>query len=750
MVQKLKSEALPSTDAIESSEVSTANSPTEPATTPAAVSTSISAAEVPVESELPSEEAITEQVTTEKRVSERAEADQALLEKLKYSKPAPKKVDEEKPAAKQPEEEQPDAKPVVKAEKSDAASKPAKADKIVTADAGEKPPKASKVPKSDKPASTPKVRAPEALATVNAEAATDVVAEGDLAANSKDGFANLGLDSRILKALIELGYEEPTPIQREAIPSLLEGRDVIGQAATGTGKTAAFALPLVHRLAGLEKKHAQPAALILVPTRELASQVAEAVHRYGKSLGISVLPIYGGQSFSQQFRALQRGVDVIVATPGRALDHLRRETLVLDGLLTVILDEADEMFDMGFAEDIEAILAETPENLQTVLFSATLPPRIAAVAKRHQTNPVHIQVARESTEKGSIPKVRQTVYMVQRAYKLSALGRVLDIENPTSAIVFCRTRTEVDQLTETLVARGYRAESLHGGMSQEQRERVMKRLRGGSADLIIATDVAARGLDIEQLSHVVNYDVPTDPDAYVHRIGRVGRAGREGVAITLVEPREHRMLRQFEHATKQKIEIAQVPTVADLRTRRLDITRAAVQELALEGDLEHFRVVVESLANETDLMTIALAAVKLAHQATVGENEEPEEIPQSRPARERPGRDPRQGGDDRRGGGGGGKFGRDITRGRPGAGSTGGMARLFIGIGRNAGIRPQDLVGAIAGEAGVSGSDVGAIEINDRFSLVDVTEEAAGEVIDALRSAKLRGQKFVIRRDNRD
>ncbi|MDB5385524.1 MAG: cshA 1 [Planctomycetaceae bacterium] len=640
----------------------------------------------------PPEQVVSEKVATDKLPSVKSAADKALIEKIRSAKPKADKPAAEKSAAK-------------------ASAKPEKA------------------AHSEKPADPVSVSEPE---------------------TTGDGFTGLGLDERLLKALIELGYEEPTPIQREAIPPLLEGRDVIGQAATGTGKTAAFALPLIQRLVGLDKKHAQPAALILVPTRELASQVAEAVHRYGKSLGISVLPIYGGQSFSQQFRALQRGVDIIVATPGRALDHIRRETLQLGGLLTVILDEADEMFDMGFAEDIEAILAETPEVLQTVLFSATLPPRIAAVAKRHQTNPVHIQVAREASEKGTIPKVRQTVYMVQRAYKLSALGRVLDLENPSSAIVFCRTRTEVDQLTETLVARGYRAESLHGGMSQEQRERVMKRLRGGSADLVIATDVAARGLDIEQLSHVVNYDVPTDPDAYVHRIGRVGRAGREGVAITLVEPREHRMLRQFEHATKQKIEIAQVPTVADLRTRRLDLTRAAIQETLLEGDMEHFRVVVESLSGEFDLMNIALAAVKLAHQATVGDTEEPEEIPPPRQSRERPGR-----GDSREsyeGGGrssGGGKFGRDISRGRP-AGGSGGMARLFIGIGRNAGIRPQDLVGAIAGEAGISGSDVGAIEINDRFSLVDVTEASASEVIDALRATKLRGQKFVIRRDNRE
>src|SRR3954454_6555252 len=270
------------------------------------------------------------------------------------------------------------------------------------------------------------------------------------------GFAGLALRPELLQALTSLGYEEPTPIQREAIPPLLDGHDLLGQAATGTGKTAAFALPVLQGLT-VGRREAGPAALVLVPTRELAEQVSQAVHRYGRDLGVRVLPVYGGQPIGRQLQALQRGVDVVVGTPGRVLDHIDRATLRLGEVRTVVLDEADEMFDMGFAEDIEAILAETPEVLQTVLFSATLPPRIAAVAKRHQTNPVHIQVAREASEKGTIPKVRQTVYMVQRAYKLSALGRVLDLENPSSAIVFCRTRTEVDQLTETLVARGYRA-----------------------------------------------------------------------------------------------------------------------------------------------------------------------------------------------------------------------------------------------------------------------------------------------------
>jgi ATP-dependent RNA helicase DeaD len=557
---------------------------------------------------------------------------------------------------------------------------------------------------------------------------------------ARDGFPALGLDPRLIEALNTLGYEEPTPIQREAIPSLLEGKDVIGQAATGTGKTAAFALPLLQRLAASTAPRTQPSALILVPTRELAMQVAEAVHRYGHALGVSVLPIYGGQALGQQLKALKRGVDVIVATPGRALDHIQRATLRLGGLSVVVLDEADEMFDMGFAEDIEAILSETPAERQTVLFSATLPPRIAAVAKRHLTNPVRIQVAREQAAKGEVPRVRQTAYLVQRAFKLAALGRVLDLENPTSALVFCRTRTEVDELAETLTARGYRAEALHGGMSQDQRDRVMKRLRAGSSDLVIATDVAARGLDIEQLSHVVNYDVPSAPDAYVHRIGRVGRAGREGVAITLVEPREHRQLRNFEQATKQKIEMAQVPTVADLRARRLDLTRAAIREAVLAGDLDGVRVVVESLASEFDLMNIALAAVKLAHEATAPESDEAE-IPTPSSQRERPAWEGRPAA-------GGGKWSK--SGGKRQKGPSAGMARLYISLGRSAGIRPQDLVGAIAGEAQISGGEVGAIEIADRFSLVEVPEELAADVISALKSSKIRGQKVMIRRDNRD
>ncbi|HEX2252062.1 MAG TPA: DEAD/DEAH box helicase, partial [Thermoanaerobaculia bacterium] len=462
--------------------------------------------------------------------------------------------------------------------------------------------------------------------------------------DSTPGFDTLGLDARLVEVLAELGYEEPTAIQSETIPHLLTGRDLIGQAATGTGKTAAFALPLLHRMAqdAGTGPRAQPSALVLVPTRELAMQVAEAVHRYGRGLGTKVLPIYGGQSYSQQLRALKRGIDVVVATPGRALDHLRRGTLSLEGVATVVLDEADEMLDMGFAEDLEAILAETPAERQTVLFSATLPSRIASLARRHLRDPVRIEIAREPVPAGEAPLVRQTAYIVARAHKPAALGRVLDLESPEAAIVFCRTRNEVDEVSRMLAAHGYRVEAIHGGLTQEQRDRVMHKLRTGVAELLVATDVAARGLDIPQLTHVINYDVPSAPESYVHRIGRVGRAGREGVAVTLAEPREHRQLRNIEHLTRRKIAIGQVPTVADLRARRLDLVRASLREALLAGELDSYRVVVESLAEEFDVMEIAMAAVKLAQEAS-GPEAEPVDIPPVATARERPGRDSRSG-----------------------------------------------------------------------------------------------------------
>ena len=559
--------------------------------------------------------------------------------------------------------------------------------------------------------------------------------------NTQDnGFSRLGLRAELLRALNQLGYEEPTPIQEAAIPALIDGRDLLGQAATGTGKTAAFALPILHAL-GPHRKNAQPVAVVLVPTRELAMQVAEAMHRYGKDLHVRVLPVYGGQPIGRQIRELERGVDVVVATPGRAIDHITRGTLDLRSIKVVVLDEADEMLDMGFADDIEQILSQAPTERQTVLFSATLPPRIAKLTKKYLRDPVNIQIAREAEESGEMPLVRQTAYVVQRAHKLTALGRVLDMEAPEAALVFCRTRNEVDQLTEALNGRGYRAEALHGGMSQEQRDRVMKKLRSGTAELLLATDVAARGLDVDVLTHVINYDVPAAPESYVHRIGRVGRAGREGVAITLAEPREHRLLKNIERVSRQKIEISKVPTVADLRARRMDITRAALREAILAEEHEHYQVVIDALAEEFDIVDIAAAAIKLAHEATAPATDEEADIP---PVQIRDG-DARQSGyrdrDRDRG------RDRDRKGGKPQRGGSQNTTRIFIGLGRQAGVRPQDLVGAITGEAGLKGRDIGAIEIADRFSLVEVGQDVADDVINALKATTIKGKRMTVRRE---
>jgi ATP-dependent RNA helicase DeaD len=714
--------------------------------------------------------------------------------------------------------------------------------------------------------------APVTLESLQAaeRAAEEAAAAAPAAPAVEDGgFAALGLHPSILDALTALGYEEPTPIQEATIPLLLSGRDVLGQAATGTGKTAAFALPLLHRLMAQHERAADrrraPGALVLVPTRELAMQVAEAIHKYGKGFGARVLAVYGGTPMEQQLRALSRGVDVVVGTPGRLLDHINRKSLDLSRVSTAVLDEADEMLDMGFADELEAILEALPpasEGRQTALFSATMPPRIAAIGERHLHEPERVAIARERLAAGEAPRVRQVAYVVNRQHKLAALGRVLDMESPTSAIVFCRTRGEVDELTESLAGRGYRAEALHGGLSQDQRDRVMRRFREGNTELLIATDVAARGLDVEQLSHVVNYDLPNSPDVYTHRIGRTGRAGREGVAITLAQPREHRLLRNIEELTGQPIRVEAVPSVVDLRTRRMELLRASLREAIVADGFDPYRAVVESLCEEFDVMDVAMAAVQLAHAAEGGAEAEKdaEEIPSmtfassrgARDARGRDGRGPRQdrfGGRDRgerfdRGDRGerpprgdrpergprlareaGGEFGertrrpgrddpprgvgalrdprdrdprtartgfdrpaggegyapreergyqrergpqrgfddargprardpraegrggfRDEPRG-PRRGGGGDVARIFVGLGKQAGVRPGDLVGAIANEAGVDARDIGAIDIADRFALVEVPGAAAERVVRALRDTTIRGRKVDARRD---
>ena len=547
------------------------------------------------------------------------------------------------------------------------------------------------------------------------------------------GFDTLGLRPELLKTITDLGYEEPTPIQLQTIPHLLAGRDLLGQAATGTGKTAAFALPAL-QLIERDGKIA-PIALVLVPTRELAMQVSEAIFRYGREVNVKVAPIYGGQPIYRQLQALDRGVHIVVATPGRALDHIGRGSLPLGSIRMVILDEADEMLDMGFADDIDAILKATPDERQTVLFSATMPARITALARKYQHDPVRIQLGGSATKPGKA-LVRQSAYMVQRSHKPAALGRILDIEAPKATLVFCRTRIEVDQLTETMNGRGYRAEALHGGMDQPQRDRVMGRLRDGTAELLVATDVAARGLDVDTLTHVVNYDVPSAAESYVHRIGRVGRAGREGVAITLAEPREQRLLFNIEKLTRQKIAIERVPTVADLRARQIENTVSSVREALAADDLDDYNDVLNALAGDHNMRTIALAAVKLAHEAggaTIDEAEIPDfshKVERSpRPDRaDRPGqKGPRSASPGHRGG-------------------TAGTAFIYVALGRKAGIRAGDLVGLIANESNLTGREIGPIKIAEQFSIVGVPEARVDDVISSLKGSLLKGKRPNARR----
>ena len=631
-----------------------------------------------------------------------------------------------------------------------------------------------------------------------------------------EGFAALGLDPRLLRTLAALGYEEATPVQLAAIPPLLAGRDLLAEAPTGTGKTAAFALPILQRLAirmdadrdagrpvegrgsPRDGKASRPAALVLAPTRELAMQVAEAIHKYGRELGVRVVPVYGGQPIAAQLHRLARGVDVVVATPGRAVDHLDRGTLRFDEVETVVLDEADEMLDMGFADDLDKILAGLRTDHQTALFSATIAGQIARLAERHLRKPARVRVMAEAQPKGEEARVRQVAYVVRRADKLAALGRILDLEDGAATLVFARTRIEVDELAEALSGRGRDAAALHGGLSQEQRDRIMNRFRDGALDVLVATDVAARGLDIGLISHVVNFDVPSNPDTYIHRTGRTGRAGREGVAITLVEPREHRLLRDIERTIGAPLEIAGLPTVSDVREHRMDLLRGTLREAIVAGDQDRYRAVVEPLSSEFDLVDIALAAVGLADAEARGVDDETDLAPATLPGfrDDRPRRDgprppagprfdarpasprqpagqqptgPRQVGPRQVGprppgpppahrpatgsrhgfrlSGWRDDEGRPVERVGPGGPTGGGVTRLFVGAGRAAGIRPADLVGAIANEAGLHGGQIGAIQVADGFSLVEVPSEAADHVIGALRAATIKGLKVIVRRE---
>ncbi len=533
-------------------------------------------------------------------------------------------------------------------------------------------------------------------------------------AGDATGFAALGLTPSLVTAVAALGYEEPTPIQGEAIPVLLSGADMLGQAATGTGKTAAFALPLLDKLVkGGKGSRGKVQALVLVPTRELAMQVAEALHKYAKGSNLNVVPVYGGAPMDHQIRALRRGTEVVVGTPGRVLDHLRRKTLDLSLVEVLVLDEADEMLDMGFSEDIDAIVSETPDTRQTALFAATFAPRIMSIAGRHLKNPKKVQIAQEKRAPGKLPRIRQVAFIVGKGQKISALHRILDFESPKSAIVFCRTRLEVDELTDTLNAHGYGAQALHGGLVQKQRDRIMQMFRTEKADILVATDVAARGLDIDHVSHVINFDLPTAAEVYVHRIGRTGRAGREGVAITLLAPREQRFLQYVERLTKQKVEIGKLPSEADLRRRRLEGAKETVRTRIAAGGLDDMKELVASLAEEFDIMDVAAAAIALANEQADKPAPADEPEPQAEP-------------------------------GFRGERSSGRLTLLRISVGKEESIRPADLVGAIAGEAGVPSRVIGAIKIHDDYSLVEVPEELSERIIEALKRTKIRGNKVTV------
>jgi ATP-dependent RNA helicase DeaD len=557
----------------------------------------------------------------------------------------------------------------------------------------------------------------------------------DLDPAGDPGFADLDLPVELLQQLDELGYEEPTSIQREAVPPLVSGRDVLGQAATGTGKTAAFALPLLARLHHERRTGRAPFGLVVVPTRELAMQVSRAIHTYGTGVGARVLPVYGGQPIGRQIKRLSAGVDVVVATPGRAVDHLGRGTLDLSAVAVVVLDEADEMLDMGFAEDLDTILDAVPPH-QTALFSATMPGRLVALAQQHMVDPVRVSIDRAVATAGDVPRIREQVVVTGRHHTAAARARVLDVEDPTATLVFCRTRTDVEEVARSLAGTGRDVRFLHGGLDQGVRSRVLADLRDGTVELVVATDVAARGLDVDVLSHVVNHSLPTQPEQYVHRIGRVGRAGREGVAITLVEPRQSKALRALERHLGRSLDVTPVPTVEQLRARRTEQLVARVRDRMQREDLTDGLRAFDALGDVEDAHAIAVAALAVLHEDAAGVHDTTE-VPQLELS----------GGGD--GGRGRGKRDRDRPRGASGGGQSSGgtpgpggdTARVWLSVGRNVGIRPKDVVGAVCGETSLSGRDIGEITIMGRFTLVEVPATALDEVVTSMRQATVRGKR---------
>lgn len=540
----------------------------------------------------------------------------------------------------------------------------------------------------------------------------------------ESNFNDFGLSRPVLKVLDQVGYETPSPIQAKTIPLIMEGRDILGQAQTGTGKTAAFALPLLSKLV---LKPVQPQVLVLTPTRELAIQVAEAFQRYaGFIKDFHVVPIYGGQEYSGQIRRLKRGVHVIVGTPGRLMDHMRRGTVKLDAIKTLVLDEADEMLRMGFQEDVEWILEQTPAERQTTLFSATLPKEIRKIAQKYLKDPVEITIKTKTT---TVETTRQRYWTVSGIHKLDALTRILEAEPFEAVIVFVRTKTNTMELAEKLAARGFAAGPINGDLSQAQRERTINRLKKGDLNILVATDVAARGLDVDRVSHVVNYDIPYDTEAYIHRIGRTGRAGRSGDAILFVAPREAKLLAAIEKATNQKIELLEMPTTEMINDQRVARFKQQITDTLAANDLDFFNQMMDQYSQEQNIPAIEIAGAlaklvqgdtpllltKEPKRARFFEDEGPRKRKKEKRER-RTSFDPQEEG----------------------------MERYRIEVGKDHGVKPGNIVGAIANEAGLDAEHIGHIKIYNTFSTVDLPEGMPRDVFRILKKVWVSGQQLEI------
>jgi len=550
-------------------------------------------------------------------------------------------------------------------------------------------------------------------------------------------FSDLGLIQPLAEAIKKIGYESPSPIQAKTIPLLLQGKDVLGQAQTGTGKTAAFALPL---LSNIDLNRLEPQVLVLAPTRELAIQVAEAFQKYASKLkGFHVAPIYGGQSYDGQIRQLKRGVHVVVGTPGRVMDHMRKGTLKLNGLKALVLDEADEMLRMGFIDDVEWVLEQTPPKRQIALFSATMPAVIRKIADKHLNEPEHITIKVKTT---TAETIRQRYWMVSGHHKLDALTRILEAETFDGIIIFVRTKTAAVELSEKLEARGYAASALTGDLDQKMRERTVDRLKKGQLDILVATDVVARGLDVERITHVINYDVPYDTESYTHRIGRTGRAGRKGDAILFIAPREQRMLGTIERATRQKIEQLELPSNEVINDKRIQRFNQRITDTLNAGyDMEFFQKLMENYQQEHNIPAIEIAAAlaKLVQgkQPLLLQNQPPQaarekkefgkrERPErSRAERERPERGRTRSAADR------------PRRLRP---PEEGMERYRIEVGHNDKVKPGNIVGAIANEGGLDSEHIGRIDIHDDYSTIDLPEGMPKDIFQDLQKTRVAGR----------